>query len=145
MRNIFMIASVFIILLMNGCDRCDGIACVTGPPVFSVELIDSETGVNVFTSKKYDSKSIQLTDEANQAVYLNFISENNINIFNVSIDSEKSRKIILKVGADVVIPMEVNIREGSGGCCTNYFIDDIKVIGYDVKASEKAGLIIIKI
>lgn len=146
MKNLFNIACIFILLLINGCDRCDGVACSTGPPIFNIEIVDFETGINVFTSGKYDSKSIAVKDENNQTIYSRFVSENDINKISISPNSEKGRhKLTLKVGVDLVIPIEVNVREGAGKCCTNYFPDGITATGYDYEIIKETGLIIIKI
>lgn len=146
MKNLFNVACVFILLLINGCDRCDGIACSTGPPTFSIEIVDAKTGINVFTSEKYDPKSIMITDQNNKTIYLRFVSENKINTISISPNSEKGKhKLTLKAGTDLVIPIEVNVREGGEKCCTNYFLDGITVTGYDYEIAKETGLIIIKI
>jgi hypothetical protein len=146
MRNLFKITCVFILFLINGCDRCEEIACSTGPPSFVLEIVDGETGVNVFTSGKYDSKNIAVTDQNNQTVYSLFVAENNMNILRVSPKSEKGKqKLTLKVGNDLVIPIEVNVRKGKSECCTNYFEDGVAVTGYDYEKSKNTDRIIIKV
>lgn len=146
MKNLFKITCVFILFLINGCDRCKEMACSTGPPSFGLEIVDAETGINVFTSGKYDSKRIMVTDQNNQDVYSLFVAGDNMNILRIAPKSEKGKqKITLRVGNDLVIPIEVNVREGKGECCTNYFEDGVIVTGYDYEKSKETGRIIIKV
>ncbi|WP_214226910.1 hypothetical protein [Pedobacter sp. B4-66] len=146
MRNFLKITCVFILFLINGCDRCEGIACSTGPPYFVLEIVDAETGINVFTSGKYESKSIAVKDHNNQTVYSRFIAEDDVNIIGINVESKKGKqKLTLKVGNDLAIPIEVNVRDGKGECCTNYFEDGVTVTGYDYEKSKKTSNIIIKV
>jgi len=146
MKNLFKIAFIFIFFLINGCDRCAGIGCTTGPPSFVLEIVDAETGINVFTSGKYDSKDIEVTDRDNQTTYSIFQAGADMNILRISPKSEKgNQKFTLKVGNDLVIPIEVNVREGKGECCTNYFEDGVTVTGYDYEKSKNTDRIIIKV
>jgi len=133
-------------LLMGSCNKCGGIACSTGPPSFRLELVDKESGENVFTSGKYKAGDIVLTDENQKTVYTNFIGENNFNIINVALPSvEGDKELKMELGGTQVIVIKLHVRKGEAKCCTNYFAENITVENFAYGQSSKAGIIEIEI
>lgn len=133
-------------LLMGSCNKCGGIACSTGPPSFSLELIDKETGENVFTSGKYKPEDIVITDENQKTVSHYFIAENSFNIINVGLPAIKGDKE-LKMGLNgkQVIIIKLHVRKGESNCCTNYFAENITVEDFAYSQPNKASDIKIEI
>jgi len=84
--NIKLILVAFITsLFFAGCDKCDGVACSTGPPSFSVMLLDKETGENVFASGKYKENQVSVEDSEGNSVYSLGVGEDDYFIIRVSL------------------------------------------------------------
>jgi hypothetical protein len=137
---------LFLLVLFNSCNKCEDIACSTGPPSFTVELLDAVTGANVFTTGKYQASSIRVTDELDQSVYTNFSSENNRNTLNIVVSStEGNQRLTLALGNDLSIPIQVKVTKVSSGCCSNYFAEEIIVEDAESELVKETGIIKIKI
>jgi len=131
---------------MGSCDKCGELDCSTGPPSFSLELIDKETGENVFTSGKYNAKDIVIKDENQKTVSTYFISENNFNIINVALPSvEGDKELKMELGKAQVIIIKLHVRKGESNCCTNYFAVNITAENFAYKQSIETGVIRIEI
>ena len=146
MQNFLKVSCVLLLLLLNSCDKCEDIACSTGPPNFTVELVDAVTGENLFTNGKYMPGNIKVTDELGQKVYSSFFAEYGRNSLLISVNStEGDQKITLAVGDDLSIPIKVKVYKGTANCCTNYFVEDVAVQGYATDVVKENGIIKIKI
>jgi hypothetical protein len=146
MQNFLKISCLFIIVLLNSCNKCEDIACASGPPNFTLDLVDAVTGENLFTTGKYKASDIMVTNELGKNAFTKFIAEDNRNTLMIGANSrEGDQKLTLAVGNDLNIPIQVKIRMGTSGCCTNYFTEDVAVQGYVTEVVKETGIIKIKI
>lgn len=144
--KIFILCCLCFTLLMGSCDKCKEINCSTGPPRFTLELVDKETGENVFTSGKYKAEDIVLTDENQQTVYTQFVAENNLNVVNIALpDTEGEKELKMRFGGGQEIIIRLDVRKGESKCCTNYFAENIQVDNFPYEQSKETGIIEIKI
>jgi hypothetical protein len=113
---------------------------------FTIELVDAVTGENVFANGKYKASSIKVTDELGQNVFTKFNADDNRNTILVGINStEGIQKLTLTIGENLTVPIHVKVRLGTGGCCSNYFTEDVAVQGYKTEVVKETGIIKIKI
>lgn len=147
MKNCFHVSklvlflSLHVLLLIASCDECDGTLCATGPPSFSVELVDHETGENVFTSRRYVEADITLSSADDQTASISFIAENDVNVIGIALPSiAGDKELILSIANKVIIPISLHVREGTMKCCTNYFAEDIHISEFPFELVEESGV-----
>ncbi|MBG6234408.1 hypothetical protein IWX76_000963 [Pedobacter sp. CAN_A7] len=146
MQNFIKISCLFIIVLLNSCNKCEGIACTTAPPSFTLELVDAITGVNLFTTGKYKASNIKVTDELGQNVYTLFNAEDNRNTLAIiAKDKEGMQTLTLTIGKNLSIPIQIKVGFGTSGCCSSYHAEDVAVQGYVTEIVNETGIIKIKI
>ena len=146
MHNFLKISCLFILVLFNSCNKCEGIACSAGPPNFTLELVDAVTGENLFTTGRYNASNINVTDELGQHAFTLFTAEDNRNTIRISTkETEGEQKLTLSVGADLSIPIKVKVGFGTSGCCSSYYTEDVAVQGYATEVVKETGIIKIKI
>lgn len=135
-------------LIIASCDKnnCRDTLCSTGPPSFSLELVDKATGENVFTSGKYKAEDIVLKDENQETVRTLLVAEDNLNIIGVTLpNTEGEKELKMRIGGEQEIIIRLNVRKGESKCCTNYFAESIKVENFTYEQSKETGIIEIKI
>lgn len=152
MKIAFKIAILSLFLLNFNCDDfnpCgDGVLASTGPPVFTLKIVDKTTGENLITNGTYAANQISIIDINGNLVEYGFVGENQRNTFWImaqkNIQDTGIRKIFFKIDSFIVIELEVNIYEGKSECFTNYFARDYKALNYPYEVTPE-GLLIIKL
>ena len=145
MKNFFLLFIVIII-----CSSCEvespcGIAS-TGPPLFTVEIIDAATNENVFTNGTYTEQQLKVTTPYSTYFDYFFISENNFNVINIFPGAtDGTYTTYIKVGDQITIPIESKVYKSSSRCYTNYFMENIEVKGFDYTLDKEKGIYKIKI
>jgi len=141
---------LLILLLISGCkslNKCDDYACFTPPPEFIFELIDIKTGENLFTNGTLASKDIIVKDENNADVSYQFITENNLDVINLSSigwNTEISN-YKLTIGANLTIDFKLVIEKVNENCCTYFRILEFTILDYEFEQLNTTGIIQIKI
>lgn len=96
MKNLIKFLFVSLIIIVFGCssDQQPQISCFTPPGSFSFEIVDKNTGENLFTNRTYLPNQIEIIDLANNTqIPHTFISENGINLINIHTIGWKTEKV----------------------------------------------------
>src|SRR5690606_18666608 len=125
MRISTLLYACMVSLLLSGCesmDKCDGVACSTGPPSFYVLIIDKDTGENVFTSGRFKTADVTVRDSEGKEIYDQVKGEAEDTRILIALPSrEGDISINLNLNASTSIPIDAYVYEGKSDCCTNYF------------------------
>lgn len=127
-KSIFGITLFF---LFYACDTpCQEAS--TGPPNFSIEIIDAVSNENVFSNGTFIESQLQVTSENSTSLDYSFIAENNLNIIIISPAWEKGTFTTnVKLGDGIIIPIVSVIKKVSDDCYTNYVIQSVTINNYD--------------
>jgi hypothetical protein len=125
------ILGIVIAVLFYACDKpCQDAS--TGPPSFSIEIIDAVTNENVFTNEAFTQSQLQVTSTNSTLFNYSFISDNNLNILLISPAWEEGTfTTTLKLGADITIPIIAKVKKVSDDCNTNYVIETVTINNYE--------------
>lgn len=140
--------SIFVIifaLFLYSCDKpCQDAS--TGPPSFSIEIIDAVSNENVFTNGTFTQSQLQVTPTNSASFYYSFISENNLNILTISPAWEEGTfTTTLKLGEDITIPIIAKVKKVSNDCHTNYGIETVTISNYESHFDQENYIYKIKI
>ncbi|AMC11171.1 hypothetical protein Lupro_07850 [Lutibacter profundi] len=139
---------VLILITLFGCKNdCSDYACFTPPPVFNFELLDKSTGENLFSNGTLNPDEILAFDEENKRVNVRFISENNINLINLSeigwYLGAHTYKLI--VAPDLEINIELDMEKKNENCCTYFDVLNFQVLNYEFSTSNTTEIITVLI
>jgi hypothetical protein len=144
--NFIKLSCLFVLVLLNSCNKCKDMLCSSGPPDFTIELVDAITGENLITIGKYKAGSIKVTDELGQNIWTKFNAEDNRNTLMIGAkETEDIQTLTLTIGEDLSIPIRVKVGFGTSGCCSSYSLKDVAVQGYATEVVKERGIIKIKI
>lgn len=148
-RKLILIA-VMIVLVMEACENrdCEDLLCFTPPTSFAFELVDKDSGENLFTNGSYNSDDIEVFNvKDNSRREYRFISENELNIIQIgSIGWEDEiAEVVLKVGDRMILNLYVDSERVSENCCNFTKYNEIRIDNAAYELDQQSGIYIILI
>ena len=143
MKKVNLILVLFTIVLQS-CkdDECNQL-CFTPPQVFQFEIVDKESGENLFTNGTFDSNDIVITDilNNNEPVEFSFISENSVNLISIFSIGWKTEIVNLKIDiADNPIFNFYVDAERINDCCGNTDYNEITITDSEFEIDNQTGI-----
>jgi hypothetical protein len=140
--------SIFLIIIITFFYSCEEPCPIgnTGPPSFTVEIVDATTNENVFTNGTFSENQLQVTTEGSLTQSYGFISDENLN--RIIITPAWSEGVFLtkiKLNNEIVIPIRTLITKSSTKCFENHFITNLVVENYAYTFDNQNGVYKIKI
>jgi hypothetical protein len=145
LKNALKFISLLLLLFIQGCksDDCEDIACFTPPMPFTFDLVDKESGENLFTNGSYNSDDIEVLNvNDNSRREFRFISENELNIIQIgSIGWEDEiAEVVLKVGDIIILNLYVDSERVSENCCNFTKYNEIRIDNADYDLNNQTGI-----
>ena len=132
MENVLKYLSLLPVLFFMGCDNndCEDVACFTPPTSFVFELVDKDSGENLFTNGTYTPAQIEvLNTEDNSNRTFGFLSEDDINlvvIASIGWETEVA-KVVLKIDGEDILDLYVDAERTSENCCSFSKYNEIRI------------------
>ncbi len=145
MKKTLKLVALVVLLFTQACDNndCEGLLCFTPPIGFAFELVDKESGENLFTNGSYDSDDIEVLNTVdNSKREFSFISENDINIIRIGSigwDSEIA-DVVLKVGDAIILNLYVDSERVSENCCNFSKYNEIRIDNAEYELDQQSGI-----
>ena len=123
MRNVLKYLSLLLFIFLQGCDNndCEDLLCFTPPTSFVFEIVDKESGENLFTNGTYTPEQIEVlnTDDNSKRTF-GFLSEDDINLIVIgSIGWETEvAKVVVKTAGEDILNLYVDTERASENCCS---------------------------
>ncbi|MCF6166963.1 hypothetical protein [Lutibacter sp.] len=143
------ICLILLLLTLFSCKNndCSDYACFTPPPSFIFELVDKSTGENLFSNGTLNPDEMRVFNEENKQFNVSFISENNINLIDISEIGwnlgSHSYKLVVSNNLEIKIILE--IEEKNENCCTYFEIVNFQILSYEFSKSNTTGIITVLI
>jgi len=144
MKKINLLLILFTIIF-QGCkddDECNQL-CFTPPQAFQFEIIDKESGENLFTNGTFDSNEITITDNLNnnESIEFSFISENNINLIQIGSIGWATEIVNLKIDiSDNHIFNFYVDAERIEDCCSYTEYNEINLTDSEFELNSQTGI-----
>jgi len=129
-------------LMVPGCKDDDCGACFTPPMPFAFEIVDKQTGENLFTNGKYNSNQIKMLDSEDRQIAYTFINENNVNLIQVNSIGWKTEIInyTLSIGTEDLFTLHVNAERLSENCCSYTRYNEVLIEYSDYEYIANTGI-----
>lgn len=149
-RSILFGIVLISIFLFSGCDKlnkCANIDCFTPPPYFIFNIVEAETGENVFATGLYSIEDVEVNDDNYKWVkhqYNIYPDSNYIALPEIGWTmGEAKYHILLDNNTD--IELLLNMEERNENCCTFFRIIEFDVLNYPFSISDTTEVIRIEI
>lgn len=140
--NLILVLFVLIIQSCNDDDECNQL-CFTPPQTFEFEIVDKESGENLFTNGTFNSNDITITDNLNnnESVEFSFISENNVNLIQIGSIGWKTEIVNLKIDiSDNHIFNFYIDAERVEDCCSHTEYNEINLTDSEFELDNQTGI-----
>jgi hypothetical protein len=136
MKKVFTL--LFICIMFTGCDDTDeGILCATGPVGLTFEVVDKETGKNLFANGSYEENQLTIVDKKGEAVEFSFLAEREV--LNVLLGwGSKSDTYTVNIGEEITFTIAFTLQESSSGDCTSTGLTALEIEGATFEISENS-------
>lgn len=143
-QNLFGLA--FLLFLAACSDDCG--ECFTPPSPFVFEIVDAETGENLFGNGTYAPEQIKIISEGNagNAGY-SFLSENDINLLQINGIGWKTETVSLWITAstDTLFSLKVSARRETVECCSFTQFTDVQIGWSDFVYNPGTGIYLVSV
>lgn len=144
MKNILKVA---LLLLLAACSR-DCEECFTPPSPFVFEIVDAQTGENLFTTGAYTPEQIKIVSEGGAAnAGYSFLTENSKNLLQINGIGWKTETVSLWITAstDTLFSLRVSARRETVECCSFTQFTDVQIRWSDFAYNPETGIYLVSV
>ncbi len=135
MKNLLKLC--FVILIFSSCEKDCPIA-ETGPVGFSFEVLDKETGENLFLNGTYDKNQISIHDLAGGSVDFSVTEADTLYWINVMLGWEtKTDVYTVQIGSEVEFDIAFSLVKIDGECNDPTKLEELKIEGIESEVDEE--------
>lgn len=134
---------LFSVVLFSGCDEdsCEDMNCTSPPPDADFELVDKDSGENLFTNGSLDPKDIRLIDENGESVEFRFIEENDLNVIRTGLGwNTETTDYQLLIGEELQIDIVFATEHKTENCCSFFELLEFEIPAYEYEQSISTGI-----
>ena len=142
MKRLILPFFVLAFLLITACSDEECGACFTPPNYFEFNLVDSESGENLFSNGTFNSDDIEILDASDQPVEFTFIEENNINLIEIYTIGWQTEIVNYRVNIDSnnIFDLYVDAKRLSENCCSFTRYNEIEISNTEFRWSTETGI-----
>jgi len=143
MKKTVLIILTILILISCKKNGCDDLDCFTPPQEFNFEIVNKDTGENLFTKGIYSMNQITILDfETGNPVEFNFINENNLNIIQLNNIGWKTENLhyLINIGDVIVFSFLIEAERVIENCCSFTKINNLEIKNVDYEIDNINGI-----
>ena len=137
---------LLIILALEGCsgsDDCSDYACFTPPASFVFDLVDKESGKNIFSTEDYGPEQVEvwnMTEDKKEA--FGFIKEDGLNWISIQTIGWKTEKVEYEIRLDgeLIVELYVDVERLSANCCTFSKYNEVRIDTAEYEYDEDSDI-----
>jgi len=122
---------------------CEDIDCFSPPYMFVFDIVDKDTGENVFTSETYTPDQISvLNSEDGSAREYDFIDENNVNLIRIgSIGwTTEIAQVDLIIADKTILKLYVDAERVTEDCCNFSVYNEFSIDDAEYEQNQQTGV-----
>lgn len=142
MQSITRFLFLFTLLFFQACHMECG-ECFTPPASFAFELVDKESGENVFANGTYISADLEIINLADSsAVEYSFIAENNFNIIVINSIGWKTEIVncSFNLSAKHICNFHVDAERLNDDCCSYTVYNEMEIADAEYAWDNSRGI-----
>lgn len=131
---------IFISISILSCEnnKCEDFLCNSGPAIFQLELVDKESGENLFTNETYKKTDLEINMTSGTGGESRFIDENNYNIIQLS--TFESVDYSVKLSGSEIFTVSIDAEGVTKDCCFHTQVNDFKIENAENQLDTSTGI-----
>ena len=130
-------------IFLQSCNSDECVNCFTPPRSFLFEILDKNSGENLFTNGTFTADEIQITNISDDSpIEFTFISENGQNIIELNSIGWKTEIVDLniKIANNTIFDFYVDAKRLKGECCDYTEFKEIIISGTAFEVDDTTGI-----
>ena len=145
MKREIIVLTLIILIFVQSCkdNDCQDNLCFSPPSSFDFELVDKQTGENLFTNGTFDSKDISVINLDDQSyVGFTFLDENNYNIISINTIGWETEVTYysIQISSESIFKLYVNAERLNENCCSYTEYKEIRIENSDFELNQDIGI-----
>lgn len=132
------ISLLLFLVLLSGCSSND-VNCDTGPVGFDFEIVNEDTGENLFLNGLDEENQLYIENSAGETVEFNFDTERSVFSLSLGWDS-KSDNYTVTVGEDLEFNIVFTLEKSSSRGCSSTQLRELEIVGASYETSNTTGI-----
>jgi len=147
MKKLILVTFVLAFFLMTACSDEECGECFTPPSFFTFDLVDSDTGENLFMNGTFNSVDIEVLDASDNSIEFNFIGENDINVIEINTIGWQTEIVNyrINIAQENIFDLYVDAKRLSEDCCSFTRYNEIEISNAEYSLSTETGIYTIMI
>jgi len=142
-KYVLNLTLVIVLLVFASCDNGDCDECFTPPQEFVFEIVDAESGENLFTNGTFTPETIKIVNTLDDSERtFRFISEDQINliqIFEIGWETEIVN-LEISVGNETLFSLYVDAQRTIEDCCSFTEFKEITIQNSEFEFNSESGV-----
>jgi len=142
-KYVLNLTLVIVLLIFASCDNGDCDECFTPPQEFTFEIVDAESGENLFTNGTFTPETIKITNTLDDSERtFRFFSEDQINliqIFEIGWETEIVN-LEISVGNETLFSLYVDAQRTIEDCCSFTEFKEITIQNSEYEFNSESGV-----
>ena len=136
----FFVLTFFLIPACSDEEECG--LCMTPPNYFAFDLVDSDTGENLFTNGTFNPNDIEVLDASDHRVEYTFIEENDINLIEIYTIGWQTEIVNyrINIASEKLFDLYVDAERLSENCCSFTRYKEIEIDNTEFSLSSETGI-----
>jgi len=122
-----------VLVITQSCDtnECEDILCNSGPAGFQLELVDKDSGENLFSNGTFNKEDLELINISESEAEYRSIDENDYNIIRIS--TFKSVDHSMKISNTEIFSISIDAEGVTEDCCFFTRVNEFEIEGADLE------------
>lgn len=146
MKNLTLILILSLVVLAQSCsnkNNCEDFLCNSGPASFQLELVDKDSGENLFTNGTFSQEDLEVTNTSGTEAEYRFSDENNLNFLQIS--TFESVAYSVKINGTEIFKISIDAEGVTKDCCFHTEVNEFKIENADFEQDQNTGIYKVKI
>lgn len=142
MKKLILPFFVLTFSLMIACSDEECGECFTPPNYFFFELVDSNTGENLFTNGTFNSDDIEVLDASDHRIEFSFIEDNDINLIEINTIGWQTEIVNyrINIASENIFDLYVDAKRLNEDCCSFTRYNEIEIGNAEFSLSAETGI-----
>ena len=136
---IFILA-ILSLVACSGDKECD--LCMSPPNFFTFDLVDKDSGENVFASGRYNSDDIEVLDASGHRVEFEFVNYEDFNFIEIRTIGWQTETVNyrINIGEENIFDLYVDAERLSENCCSFTRYQEIEISNAEYTNDPLTGI-----
>jgi hypothetical protein len=142
MKKLILALFILAFFLMTACSNEECGECFSPPNYFVFELVDSNTGENLFTNETFNPEDIEVLDASDHPVEFSFIDENDINLIEIYTIGWQTEIVNyrINIASENLFDLYVDAERLSEDCCSFTRYNEIEISNAEFSLSAETEI-----